>query len=111
MAVTGSHPSAIANTTSSTIPDTNSGITVSIDWPTTLIVRSIGFPTFSADTIPPMIPSGTTMMNAKHRELQRAAERAGQDRPDRRSGTGTTCPGSGVIQCQYWVRSGLSTPS
>ena len=45
------------------IPETNSG-TVSADWPTMLIVRSIGFPTLSAETIPPRIPSGTTMMNA-----------------------------------------------
>ena len=64
MAVTGSHPSSTANTTSSTIPDTNSG-TVSIDCPTMLIVRSVGLPALSADTTPPMIPSGTTITNAK----------------------------------------------
>ena len=109
VAETGSHPSAIANTTISTIPDTNSG-TVSIDWPTMLIVRSIGLPAFSAATTPPMIPSGTTMTNAKIASFS--------ERPSALVRIGPIgawywydVPGKWLIQCQYWVRIGLSTPS
>src|SRR5947209_3904560 len=109
VAVTGSQPSSTAKITISTIPETNSG-TVSMDCPTMLMVRSTGLPTLSAETIPPMMPSGTTITNANSASLSdrpRAAVRIGPIG----AWNWVEVPGKFVIQFQYWVSSGLSTPS
>src|SRR5947209_872647 len=60
--------SQIPNTRITTIPDTTSGMTVA-ERPTTLIVRSMRLPTFSADNTPPAMPSGTTTTNARAASL------------------------------------------
>ena len=49
--------------------------------------------TLSAAMTPPMMPSGTTMMKASAAELERVDQRGADERPDRPSGTGRTCPG------------------
>ncbi len=61
--MTGRTFSPIANTTISTIPETNSG-TVDSDRPVTLMVRSTARPRFMAATTPPMMLSGTTSTKA-----------------------------------------------
>jgi hypothetical protein len=62
-ALTGSHFSPIANTTMSTMPETNSG-TVDSDRPATLIVRSTALPRERAARTPPTMASGTTITKA-----------------------------------------------
>ena len=68
VAVTGSHFSSTPNTTSSTIPDTNSG-TVDSDIPVTEMARSVPWPAYSAAITPPRMPSGTTITNASAASL------------------------------------------
>ena len=51
------------NTRISTIPDTNSGTTVA-ERPMSTMARSMTRPRFSAATMPPRIPSGTTSTKA-----------------------------------------------
>ena len=66
--MTGSHFSSTPNTTSSTIPDTNSG-TVDSDSPVTEMTRSVPRPACSAAITPPRMPSGTTITKASAASL------------------------------------------
>ena len=79
--------------------------------PTTLIVRSIGLPTFSADDDAAEDPE----RHDDHEREQRPASASGRARSSGSArsapGTGSTSPGEVLIQFQYWVSSGLSTPS
>lgn len=62
-AVTGSTLRPIANTTMSTLPETNSG-TVDSDRPVALMSRSVARPRCRAAVTPPAMLSGTTMTKA-----------------------------------------------
>ncbi len=96
-----------------TMPETNSG-TVAADSPVREMIRSSGRPTYSAATTPPRIPSGTITTSARAASLAEftSAARTSGSTADWYSVDVPMFPCSmPVIQLQYWVSSGRSTPS
>ena len=110
---TGSHLSETAKMMITTIPDTNSG-TVAADSPSTEMIRSVARPYLSAASTPPRIPSGTTITKASAASLTEFTSAAWTygSTADRYWYDWPMLPCSRpVIQVQYWVSSGRSTPS
>src|SRR5712691_1515415 len=112
-AVTGRSRRSTANSRITTMPDTNSG-TATEDNPTIVMSRSRIRPRFSAATIPPKIPSGTTITNATTASFSEF-QSAGSSRDETDCWKASDVPRLPVrmppTQLPYWATSGRSAPN